>query len=377
MQTEYISNLNNNYIRLKVKYKPEQKSGYQYRIITTRRLEGLLTVNMHFNDGEQFLSYNISSMQSMSRWFLKKKITMAWMENLISCMQVARWSLKEYLLEERNLILSPDCIFQSMENDKIYFLYYPYYMEEKKDMEDFLTFLVENVDEEEKDALEMLYAIFSKWEGMREQFTIDTFFTLWDNHKKQMEQKIELPQETERSKVLADTVTYEAKGHMDKKAGRKRDIGEFFFGKYRNHKMEEYKPSMAMEHWEYQVKETPGYTEEPEHEREEAPADEEADSEKEERKLYGVGRQNRKVISLDKLPLVIGGKSEVADVILADISISKMHARLTEEKGQVFLEDLNAANGTFKNNVRLRPYEKVELLREDEIKLGNLCFTYR
>ncbi|MDE6129574.1 MAG: FHA domain-containing protein, partial [Lachnospiraceae bacterium] len=99
--------------------------------------------------------------------------------------------------------------------------------------------------------------------------------------------------------------------------------------------------------------------------------------ETEERKLYGSGPENRKVISLDKLPLVVGKKERVADVVLQNASISRMHARITEEEGKIYLEDLNATNGTFRNGVRLKPYEKVEILKEDEIKLGKLMFTYR
>ncbi len=34
------------------------------------------------------------------------------------------------------------------------------------------------------------------------------------------------------------------------------------------------------------------------------------------------------------------------------------------------MEDMNAAAGTFKNGIQLRPYERVELLREDEVKFG-------
>ena len=41
------------------------------------------------------------------------------------------------------------------------------------------------------------------------------------------------------------------------------------------------------------------------------------------------------------------------------------------------MEDMNAAAGTFKNGIQLRPYERVELLREDEVKFGKLEFTYR
>ena len=50
---------------------------------------------------------------------------------------------------------------------------------------------------------------------------------------------------------------------------------------------------------------------------------------------------------------------------------------ILEEDGHIYMEDMNAAAGTFKNGIQLRPYERVELLREDEVKFGKLEFTYR
>ena len=126
-----------------------------------------------------------------------------------------------------------------------------------------------------------------------------------------------------------------------------------------------------MEDWEYQTDRLP------EKEAESQTTYMEVCQVREERKLYGNGKENRKVISLDSLPLIIGKKKELSDVVLTDSSVSRMHARFTEEDGRIWLEDLNATNGTFKNGERLNPYEKVEILKEDEIKLGNLYFTYR
>ena len=34
-------------------------------------------------------------------------------------------------------------------------------------------------------------------------------------------------------------------------------------------------------------------------------------------------------------------------------------------------------NGTFKNGLRLQPYEKRRLEEDDEIRFGNLLFIYR
>ena len=38
---------------------------------------------------------------------------------------------------------------------------------------------------------------------------------------------------------------------------------------------------------------------------------------------------------------------------------------------------MNSTNGTFKNGLRMQPYEKKKLEEEDEIKIGRTVMIYR
>lgn len=372
LQIEYKNSFNHNYLKIKAEWKQDGKMRYQYRIITTRELAGLLSVNTYFDEGEQGMCYDISSKQSLSKYFLKGRITSSWMERLEEGLKAVLWSLEQYLLDNRNLILEPDCIFQDMESDKLYFLYYPYYIEkEENNMEEFLSFLIEHTEEGEEELQEILYNIYSDWETLQEQFTIETFLMLWEKYNESADN--ENTENTEKTLLEADMPVAKEDKEVAERV-KKPDLGEIFFGKYRRNKEEEKKNIVAMEPWEYK----------PEPVAKTADLEEqskttymEVQAETDERKLYGNGKQNRKVIALDKLPLIIGKKGEKTDVILSDASISRMHARITEENGQIYLEDLNTTNGTYKNGLRLKPYEKVEVLKEDEICLGKLRFTYR
>jgi len=358
LQAEYINSFNHNYIKIKDRIPQGKKLRYQYQILTTRRLAGFLPVNMHIANGECGLYYEISSKQALTKWFLKEKIGREWMEKMVMGIQTALWSMEQYLLDERNLVLDPQYIFQDMETEKMYFLYVPYHIEkEKNDIGVFLGFLVENADPGEEDMITMLYDIYSKWEIMQEQFSIETFLQLWSagrkkNDTESMDKATEEPvcghllKETEEESLEEEEDIYV----------KKRDFGEFLFRRNKRTKV-------AETTLQGNVLEKTTYME--------------IQREDNERKLYGNGKQNRKVIDLERLPIVIGKKGERTDVILNDSSVSRMHARITEENGQVYLEDLNATNGTFKNGVRLRPYERVELDREDEVKLGKMSFTYR
>ena len=81
--------------------------------------------------------------------------------------------------------------------------------------------------------------------------------------------------------------------------------------------------------------------------------------------------------ALGETPIVIGKKKGEADVILDNSTISRIHARASFDNDVYMLEDLNSTNGTFKNGLRLRPYERRKLLEGDEIRLGSVVITYK
>ena len=82
------------------------------------------------------------------------------------------------------------------------------------------------------------------------------------------------------------------------------------------------------------------------------------------------------IIQLDKNSITIGKKKEEADLVLEDVSVSRMHARIIKEQDGMYLEDLNSTNGTFKNGLRMQPYEKRKLEEGDEIRFGKKDFVY-
>ena len=86
--------------------------------------------------------------------------------------------------------------------------------------------------------------------------------------------------------------------------------------------------------------------------------------------------EGRTLAVLDRPMLTIGKKKGETDIVLEDVSVSRLHARIVQEKENFYLEDLNSTNGTFKNGLRLQPYEKRELTTEDEVKIGRISLTF-
>ncbi|MFT3982670.1 MAG: DUF6382 domain-containing protein [Lachnospiraceae bacterium] len=80
---------------------------------------------------------------------------------------------------------------------------------------------------------------------------------------------------------------------------------------------------------------------------------------------------------LYKTPFIIGKKKAVADGVLTNPAISRMHAKIYFEQDNYFLMDLNSTNGTSKNGIRLNANESTILAYNDEVSFAGELFYFR
>lgn len=103
----------------------------------------------------------------------------------------------------------------------------------------------------------------------------------------------------------------------------------------------------------------------------------EAGKQEAEYKLYALDKKNKKHIRLTQFPFTIGKMPGCVDCVIADDSISRLHARIEKQDGKILLTDMNSMNGTYKNGLRMEPSETVEIEPGDEIRFGKLNYCYR
>jgi hypothetical protein len=75
---------------------------------------------------------------------------------------------------------------------------------------------------------------------------------------------------------------------------------------------------------------------------------------------------------LPLLPVTTLGRAPTNTIILADSFTSAEHARLTQQEGRWWLEDLDSRNGTLLNEVRLQPGKLVAVVEGDLLSLGSI-----
>lgn len=76
-------------------------------------------------------------------------------------------------------------------------------------------------------------------------------------------------------------------------------------------------------------------------------------------------------------PYIIGKEKDRVNLVLGDHSVSRIHARLVEEDGNVYVEDLHSTNGTYLNDFPLTPHERVKLKRGDLLQLGKVELDFQ
>ena len=92
------------------------------------------------------------------------------------------------------------------------------------------------------------------------------------------------------------------------------------------------------------------------------------------REPYLSGRVNGEdiTIRLDNLPLTIGKMTGRVDYVISDSTVSKIHARIEERNGAIYVEDLNSTNGTLRNGSMIGMNEPVLLQVGDELTIGRV-----
>ena len=387
LQTEFIRSLHCNYERVLLDKKPEEKK-YQYCILSRGGIKGLLSCSLRYLNGLAYLYYDITSKQNIMQLYDKHCITREWLKDFIWSLRQIQMELERFLLNEQNIVWYPEQIFQDLEQNIFSFLYIPYYEGEKSFLK-LLSFLVEHIDYEDEMLVECVYKMYEQYERNGEIYLQAQIFEdvkMLDKDEEKafpnMQKAGEAKEEAERREIKQrDTETREMEqGGMELGEGNnKREEKRGFWSLWGDRKRQarqmrdDYRENMQEAMRGYAVAEETVYEVE---EYGRTIYIEEKDEEiKVIHKIYTP--EGRLLAQLDSATLTIGKKKGEVDICLEDMSVSRIHAKIIKEEEDIYLEDMNSTNGTYKNGLRLQPYEKRRLEEGDEIKCGKRVLIFR
>lgn len=96
----------------------------------------------------------------------------------------------------------------------------------------------------------------------------------------------------------------------------------------------------------------------------------------EDHSLIGRHRGRDREYPIGRYPWIIGKEKEHVNMEIKEPSVSRIHARITCDEGNFFLEDLASTNGTYLNDLPLAPHEKIRIKRGDIILFGRSEFVF-
>ncbi len=377
LQSEYIRSMQSNYERILLDKQPEEKR-YQYCILSRGGIKGLLPCSLRYLNGLAYLYYDITSRQSVAQLYGKRCITREWLKDFMWSYRQIQMELARFLLDERNILWYPEQIFQDLENHIFSFLYIPYYEGESSFLK-FLEYLVEHIDYGDETLVECVYKMYEQYERGGDAYLQGKIFEDAEvlNSKSVVCAEKEAETEvTNMSDVEREAETDEILDHPVKKG-----IRYLLDGRKRKSAVEKarYRQNMQLAMEGYVVAEEASYEKAEEAEDEELGKTvyiEERNVAKDVvHRLYTP--EGKILIQLNQEICTIGKKRGEADLVLEDFSVSRLHARIVKEQEEMFLEDMNSTNGTYKNGLRMQPYEKRKLHEGDEIKMGKVVLIYR
>ena len=411
LDVKYYKDYRHNYLIIKDNGSLSQ-SVYQQRMITENKIKGLLPTSEKHVNGELFLYYEITSKQSLQSSFDGKDININHLKKIFIQLKMVNDTLQKYLLDGSCLVLSPQYIFQNVETEELFFLYYP--DPEVGTLTELMEFLIARVDDEDMEAVEVVYKIADLVH--REQFVLDEILKWFEDEQEEkviaekpdiyIENEFEsINEENSSAKPCDDKRVIKilpAVGFSAVVAGALVYIMCFYQLSYRetiylilgwglvvavllSAAVWYFKPKVR----ELQRKETPRFHEDAgnlmktyEVDGKELPEDVGNTvfipwTENCENKLYSMDRKNKCHIDLRKLPLTVGKLAGAVDMVIDEQSISRMHVRFTKAGSRICITDLNSTNGTFRNGMRLEPNASEIIEPGDEIRLGKLKFIYR
>ncbi len=372
LQTEYVRNLNANYERILLDKKPEENR-YQYCIIGRGGIRGLLACSLRYINGLAYLYYDISSKQNVVQRFGSRCITREWIRDFIWSMRQIRQELGRFLLDSKNVLWYPEQIFQDLDSNVFSFMYIPYY-EGENGFLDLVEFWVDHIDYNDEGLVEWVYHVYDQAEKSGSIYLQSQIFEdvrILENAPEPVEQAFV----AEREPVAGEPIKEEKILPQQEERDERKGLLSLFENRRRRNReaRENYQAQMMSAINGCAVAEDSMYDCE-EYGRtvyiEEKPD--------EGRRVYRLYTSDDRLLkSLDKPIVTIGKKKEEADVVLEDSSVSRLHARIILEGNEFYLEDLNSTNGTYKNGLRLNPYEKRKLRTGDELKCGRVALIFR
>lgn len=83
-----------------------------------------------------------------------------------------------------------------------------------------------------------------------------------------------------------------------------------------------------------------------------------------------------KQLKLQEFPFYIGKITDGMDAVITESTISRVHAKITQEEEKLYITDMGSTNGTFVNEENIQPHSKVLIKLGDILRFANVSYSF-
>lgn len=203
MKISYQREMKHNYLIAE----PEEclLDGYETRMLAGNHIEGLLKFRIRQLDSKTYYYYDITSRQPLDRMFEHRGMSLDEIRALILGIARTLDRMEEYLLNENQVLLTPEYIYVEPENFAPSFCLVPGGdFDFSKELSSLLQYLLGKVDHQNKEAVVVAYGLFQ--ESQKENYGIRDLLKLLNTAAEQGEATMVKDTNTEMGGGFPDTL---------------------------------------------------------------------------------------------------------------------------------------------------------------------------
>lgn len=366
------------------------ENNYKNHMVMNNNIDGIISFGLKSMNNNIEICYDITSLITLKELYTRKRMSGMEIYELIKSIMRLSENIKEYLIDINNIMFGAETIFYNRQTKKYLFCYFPKNEEDITDrLRQFFDELLEYINHNDKLAVLIAYGI--QQETIHEGYTVKDLLRcaekiVQENSKNELNtgnaNNKELSNQNSAYKESKEPTKHNQKdrSELGKNDKKKRGVIDSILNifKPKTRYLDEDELNVYGN-----ITEDSTYSDVVSEEGEEYITGQEEDV----TMLltdFGIVRkillrgidENPLNIQIKGFPCIIGKSLKSSDYIIDNPVISRVHARIVQETDGYFIEDLNSTNGTFVNDIRLKPHEIKEISPGDYIALADVKFCF-
>lgn len=165
IEAKYFKDYRHNYMILKCEEK-ETGENYIRSMLAQNKIDGIVKCSVRNVNGEAYLYYDISSKVTLENLYQGKKMSYEQVRDFFSQLDMIYRNLGQFFMEERGLLMQPDCILYDFTSKRYFGLYYPVTgINNENSYEPLMDFLLNHVDMGNQKLADIIYQIYEMSEN--------------------------------------------------------------------------------------------------------------------------------------------------------------------------------------------------------------------